>query len=202
MDLTTVEKNLKERGFKVAAFATAKEAADYLNAQIDGESVSFGGSMTLSQMGLFESLGKHNKMFSHWNVPDGMNAAEVLKNASTCDNYLLSANGLAETGEIINIDGTGNRLSESLFGPKRVYYVIGKNKLAPDLSSAMDRARNIACPKNAARFNKKTPCVVSDDKKCYDCNSPERICNAILILERPCTGMEVEMVFINEDLGY
>ena len=202
MDLTTVEKNLKERGFKVAAFATAKEAADYLNAQIDGESVSFGGSMTLSQMGLFESLGKHNKMFSHWNVPDGMNAAEVLKNASTCDNYLLSANGLAETGEIINIDGTGNRLSESLFGPKRVYYVIGKNKIAPDLSSAMDRARNIACPKNAARFNKKTPCVVSDDKKCYDCNSPERICNAILILERPCTGMEVEMVFINEDLGY
>ena len=202
MDLTTVEKNLKERGFKVSAFATAKEAADYLNAQIDGESVSFGGSMTLSQMGLFESLGKHNKIFSHWNVPDGMNAAEVLKNASTCDNYLLSANGLAETGEIINIDGTGNRLSESLFGPKRVYYVIGKNKLAPDLSSAMDRARNIACPKNAARFNKKTPCVVSDDKKCYDCNSPERICNAILILERPCTGMEVEMVFINEDLGY
>lgn len=89
MDLTTVEKNLKERGFKVSAFATAKEAADYLNAQIDGESVSFGGSMTLSQMGLFESLGKHNKMFSHWNVPDGMNAAEVLKNASTCDNYLL-----------------------------------------------------------------------------------------------------------------
>ena len=106
MDLTTVEKNLKERGFKVSAFATAKEAADYLNAQIDGESVSFGGSMTLSQMGLFESLGKHNKIFSHWNVPDGMNAAEVLKNASTCDNYLLSANGLAETGEIINIDGT------------------------------------------------------------------------------------------------
>ena len=65
MDLTTVEKNLEERGFKVSAFATAKEAADYLNAQIDGESVSFGGSMTLSQMGLFESLGKHNKMFSH-----------------------------------------------------------------------------------------------------------------------------------------
>ena len=79
--------------------------------------------------------------------------------------YILSANAAAETGQIINIDGSGNRLSESLFGPKRVYYVIGKNKIAPDLSSAMDRARNIACPKNAARFNKKTPCVVSDDKK-------------------------------------
>lgn len=150
MDLTTVEKNLKERGFKVAAFATAKEAADYLNAQIDGESVSFGGSMTLSQMGLFESLGKHNKMFSHWNVPDGMNAAEVLKNASTCDNYLLSANGLAETGEIINIDGTGNRVSSSLYGHKRVWFVVGSNKIAPTYDEALWRARNIAAPKKRA----------------------------------------------------
>ena len=109
MDFTTVQKNLKERGFAVSTFATAKEAADYLNAQIDRSSVSFGGSMTLSQMGLFESLGAHNTMYSHWNVPEGMNAEEVLRNASTCENYLLSANGLAETGEIINIDGTGNR---------------------------------------------------------------------------------------------
>ena len=74
MDFTTVEKNLRERGFKVSAFATAQEAADYLNQQIDGASVSFGGSMTLSQMGLFESLGKHYTIYSHWNVPDGMNA--------------------------------------------------------------------------------------------------------------------------------
>ena len=100
--------------------------------------------MTLSQMGLFESLGKHNKMFSHWNVPDGMNAAEVLKNASTCDNYLLSANGLAETGEIINIDGTGNRVSSSLYGHKRVWFVVGSNKIAPTYDEALWRARNIA----------------------------------------------------------
>ena len=161
MDLTTVEKNLKERGFKVSAFATAKEAADYLNAQIDGESVSFGGSMTLSQMGLFESLGKHNKMFSHWNVPDGMNAAEVLKNASTCDNYLLSANGLAETGEIINIDGTGNRVSSSLFGHKKVWFIVGSNKIAPTYDEALWRARNIAAPKNAQRLGVKTPCAAN-----------------------------------------
>lgn len=150
MDLTTVEKNLKERGFKVAAFATAKEAADYLNAQIDGESVSFGGSMTLSQMGLFESLGKHNKMFSHWNVPDGMNAAEVLKNASTCDNYLLSANGLAETGEIINIDGTGNRVSSSLYGHKRVWFVVGSNKIAPTYDEALWRRPQHCCTEKRA----------------------------------------------------
>ena len=96
MDLTTVEKNLRERGFKVSAFATAQEAADYLNAQIDRSSVSFGGSVTLSQMGLFESLGAHNTIYSHWNVPDGMNADEVREKAATCEHYLLSANGLAE----------------------------------------------------------------------------------------------------------
>ena len=202
MDFTNVTKALTARGFKVSSFETAKEAAEYLNTQIDGATVGFGGSITLEELGLYALLSGHNTVFSHWHLPEGGDAASLRAQAAGSEHYLLSANGIAETGEIINIDGTGNRLSESLFGPKRVYYVIGKNKIAPDLSSAMDRARNIACPKNAARFNKKTPCVVSDDKKCYDCNSPERICNAILILERPCTGMEVEMVFINEDLGY
>ena len=201
MDLTTVEKNLKERGFKGAAFATAKEAADYLNAQIDGESVSFGGSMTLSQMGLFESLGKHNKMFSHWNVPDGMNAAEVLKNASTCDNYLLSANGLAETGEIINIDGTGNRVSSSLYGHKRVWFVVGSNKIAPTYDEALWRARNIAAPKNAQRLGVKTPCAVNGDR-CYDCKSPQRICRGLVVLWEAIRSCETEVVLVDEPLGY
>ena len=201
MDLTTVEKNLKERGFKVAAFATAKEAADYLNAQIDGESVSFGGSMTLSQMGLFESLGKHNTMFSHWNVPDGMNADEVREKAATCEHYLLSANGLAETGEIINIDGTGNRVASSLFGHKKVWYVVGSNKLAPSYDKALWRARNIAAPKNAQRLHAKTPCAVKADH-CYDCKSPGRICRALTVLWGAMMGSDMEVVLVNEDLGY
>ncbi len=91
-------------------------------------------------MNLFEILGKDNEVIWHWEQgPD----ARIKAKDSTV--YILSANAAAATGQIINIDGTGNRLSESLFGPKRVYYVIGKNKIAPDLSSAMDRARNIAC---------------------------------------------------------
>ena len=198
MDYAVLKKNFENHRFHTSYFETKEEAAAYLSNQIKGEKVGFGGSITAKVMNLFEVLGKDNEVIWHWE--QGPEARIRAKKESTV--YILSANAAAETGQIINIDGTGNRLSESLFGPKRVYYVIGKNKIAPDLSSAMDRARNIACPKNAARFNKKTPCVVSDDQKCYDCNSPERICNAILILERPCTGMEVEMVFINEDLGY
>ena len=197
MDYAVLKKNFENHRFHTSYFETTEEAAAYLSDQIKGEKVGFGGSITAKEMNLFEILGKDNEVIWHWEQgPD----ARIKAKDSTV--YILSANAAAATGQIINIDRTGNRLSESLFGPKRVYYVIGKNKIAPYLSSAMDRARNIACPKNAARFNKKTPCVVSDDKKCYDCNSPERICNAILILERPCTGMEVEMVFINEDLGY
>ena len=203
MDLTTVEKNLEERGFKVSAFATAKEAADYLNAQIDGESVSFGGSMTLSQMGLFESLGKHNTMFSHWNVPDGMSAAEVLKNASTCDNYLLSANGLAETGVIINIDGTGNRVAASLYGREHVIYLVGVNKLAPTLEAAIDRARNVAAPLNARRLHCQTPCALADPMRCHDCHSPDRICKGYVVQTRPMGGIgRTEIFLIGETLGY
>mgnify|MGYP000960321985 CR=1 FL=1 len=135
MDFTTVEKNLKERGFKVSAFATAQEAADYLNAQIDRSSVSFGGSVTLSQMGLFESLGAHNTIYSHWNVPDGMNADEVREKAATCEHYLLSANGLAETGEIINIDGTGNAWRRRSSATKRY----GTSSAATSLRRPMTR---------------------------------------------------------------
>ena len=200
MDFTTVEKNLRERGFKVSAFATAQEAADYLNQQIDGTSVSFGGSVTLSQMGLFESLGAHNTIYSHWNVPDGMNADEVREKAATCEHYLLSANGLAETGEIINIDGTGNRVASSFFGHKKVWYVVGSNKLAPTYEEALWRARNIAAPKNAQRLGVKTPCAVNGDR-CYDCKSPQRICRGLVVMWEAIRSCESEVVLVDEPLG-
>ena len=140
-------------------------------------------------------------MFSHWNVPDGMNAAEVLKNASTCDNYLLSANGLAETGEIINIDGTGNRVSSSLYGHKKVWFVVGSNKIAPTYDEALWRARNIAAPKNAQRLGVKTPCAVNGDR-CYDCTSPQRICRGLVVLWEAIRSCETEVVLVDEPLGY
>lgn len=201
MDLTAVEKNLKERGFAVSTFATAKEAADYLNRQIDGASVSFGSSMTLAEMGLFESLGKHNTIYSHWNVPEGMNADEVREKAATCEHYLLSANGLAETGEIINIDGTGNRVASSLFGHKKVWYVVGSNKLAPTYDEALWRARNISAPKNAQRLGVKTPCAVNGDR-CYDCKSPQRICRGLVVMWEAIRSCESEVVLVDEPLGY
>ena len=201
MDFTKVKSALEARGFKVSAFPTAAEAARYLNGQIDGVIVSFGGSVTLEQMGLFESLGQHNEVLSHWHVPAGKDPAEIRAKAMTTEVYLTSANGLAETGEIVNIDGTGNRVSGMLFGHKKVYFVVGRNKLAPDYDGALWRARNIAAPKNAQRLGTRTPCAARGDR-CYDCKSPQRICRGLVVLWEAMKGCETEVVLVDEELGY
>ena len=201
MDFTKVKSALEARGFQVSAFPTAAEAARYLNGQIDGVSVSFGGSVTLEQMGLFESLGQHNEVLSHWHVPADRDPAEIRAKAMTTEVYLTSANGLAETGEIVNIDGTGNRVSGMLFGHKKVYFVVGRNKLAPDYDGALWRARNIAAPKNAQRLGTRTPCAARGDR-CYDCKSPQRICRGLVVLWEAMKGCETEVVLVDEELGY
>ena len=119
----------------------------------------------------------------------------------TSDVYLTSVNGLAETGELINIDGTGNRVSGELFGHKKVYFIVGRNKLAPTYEEALRRARNVASPKNAQRLGVKTPCAVKGDR-CYDCKSPERICRGLVVLWEKMKSCEMEVVLIDEDLGY
>ena len=191
----TVKKNLEARGFFVRTFATAAEAAAYLNEAIDGKTVGFGGSVTLQDMGLYELLGSHNEVHWHW-----VNGQEERKTAMGTQVYLSSANGLAETGEIINIDGSGNRVASTLYGHEKVYLVIGRNKLAPTYDEALWRARNIAAPKNAQRLGKKTPCAVNGDR-CYDCKSPERICRGLVVLWGPMMGMETEVILVDEDLG-
>lgn len=201
MDFSKVKPALEARGYQVSAFSTAVEAAQYLNKQIDGKSVSFGGSMTLEQMGLFESLSVHNELVSHWHVPQGKSADEVRTQAMTTDVFLTSANGVAETGEIINIDGTSNRVGGTLFGHKKVYFIVGRNKLAPDYDAALWRARNVAAPKNAQRLGVKTPCAAQGDH-CYDCSSPQRICRALVVLWEAVKSCETEVVLIDEDLGY
>ncbi|MCI8454634.1 MAG: LUD domain-containing protein [Lachnospiraceae bacterium] len=198
MDYQTLKKNFENHRFQTSYFATKEEAADYLVKMVRGETVGFGGSMSVKEMGLYERLGEMNTVLWHWVGP----AQKTRLLARDATVYILSANGVSETGELVNIDGTGNRLAASLFGPKRTIYLIGKNKIEPDLVSAMKRARNVAAVKNAERFQTKTPCVASGGEKCFACNSPERICNATVILERPMKGMETELLFIDEELGF
>ena len=197
MKFDTVKQNLESRGYTVRVFATGKEAADYLDAALDGKSVGFGGSMTLDALGLYERLGTHNQVIWHWKQAD---KAAAHRSALSAGVYLTSVNGLAETGELINIDGTGNRVAATLFGHEKVYFVVGRNKLAPTYDEALWRARNIASPKNAQRLGKKTPCAVKGDR-CYDCKSPDRVCRGLVTLWGPMMGMEAEVLLIDEDLG-
>ena len=195
MAFETVKKNLEARGFSVSTFSTAAEAAAYLDSAIDGTTVGIGGSMTVQQMGLHEKLAAHNTV--HWHWTDG---PEARAKAAHADVYITSANGLTENGEVINIDGAGNRVASTLYGHKRVYFIIGRNKLAPTYDEALWRARNIAAPKNAQRLGKKTPCAVKGDR-CYDCKSPDRICRGLVVLWGPSMGVETEIVLVDEDLG-
>ena len=192
-------KALEEHGFAVSRFATAKEAAIYINQKLDGTTVGIGGSVTVKEMGLFDLLSAHNEVFWHW--VEGA-PADTQEKAAQAEVYITSVNGLAETGELINIDGGGNRVGSTLYGHKRVIFVVGRNKIAPDFDAALWRARNIAAPKNAQRLGRKTPCAVKGDK-CYDCKSPERICGACVTLWRkPRSIPDAEVVLIDEDLGY
>ena len=194
MAFEVVKKNLEARGFAVTVCETAAEAAEYLNKAIDDKTVGIGGSLTIKELDIHNKLVLHNEVYWHW-----LGGQTDRKLAAGADVYLTSANGLAETGEIVNIDGTGNRIASTLYGHEKVYFVIGRNKLAPTYEEALWRARNIAAPLNAKRLGRNTPCVKTG--RCHDCSSPERICGMLTVHWRAPGGMETEVILVNEDLG-
>ena len=201
MNFEIVKKNLEGKGYAVSCFGTASEAAQYLDGCIDGKTVGIGGSATVGQMGLYEKLAAHNQVSWHGAMPQGKTDHEVRMSARASQVYISSVNGLAQTGEIINIDGLCNRVSETLYGHEKVYLVVGKNKLAEDYDKALWRARNVAAPKNAQRLGMDTPCAEKGDR-CYDCKSPQRICKALVVFwEKPLRN-DIEVVLIDEKLGF
>lgn len=201
MDLNKTITALKRNGYQVSVFKNKEEAIQYLDQQIDQTSVGIGGSVTLQQLGAYEQLSAHNEVYWHWYETGGMSVDDIRRAAAQTKLYLTSVNAISETGEMINIDGTGNRVASGLYGHKKVYFIVGRNKLAPDYDAALWRARNIAGPKNAQRLQKKTPCAVKGDK-CYDCKSPERICSALVVYWRKPSSMDFEVVLVDEDLGF
>lgn len=189
--------NFESHGFTTSYFETKNDAAEYMKKSIKNTKVAFGGSVTIEEMGLYDLLSENNDVIWHWIEP----GKDTLAKAKEAEVYICSANGISETGEVVNIDGTGNRVSMNAYGPQKIYFIVGKNKIEPDLEKAIYRAKNIAAPKNAQRLKKKTPCAVCADK-CYNCNSPERICHTTLIIDRPSNNIITEIVFVNEELGY
>ena len=191
-------KNLESRGFRVHCFATGAEAADYLVREVHGTTVGIGGSVTIDTLGVYDRLGAGNEVFWHWKSA----APDTRERAGKAETYLCSANGVSETGEIVNIDGYGNRVTGTIYGPQRVFLVIGKNKIASDLNGAIDRARSIAAPLNARRLKRDTPCA-KGELRCYDCRSREKVCGVMTVFFMPPTSIkEFHILLVNEDLGY
>ena len=195
MNLEKTIRSLELRGYSVKHFAKGEEAAAYLCEQVKDTSVGIGGCKTADQLGLYEKLSEQNTVYWHWRMP-GM---ETLQKANAAPVYITSANAISEEGEILNIDGRGNRLAGQVFGNKKLYIVAGTNKIRPEFASALERARNVAAVQNCKRFEAKTPCKIDD--KCHDCRCADRICRALLVLWAPMMGMEAEVILIDEALG-
>lgn len=194
-DLEKLRRNLEQEGFVTSYFETGEEACAYLGQKLDQTTIGFGGSVTVQELGLYDKLASHNTCLWHWQSSDVLDASRTRA-------YICSLNGVSENGELINIDGSGNRVASGLFGHQELYFVIGVNKIAPDFESALWRARNIAAPKNAQRLGRNTPCAAKGGR-CYNCDSPERICAALTVYWRkPKAIPHVEVVIVNQDLGY
>lgn len=187
---------IRKKGYKTKTFRDRLEAAEYLLEQLHDTTVGIGGSDTIRQMDIYEPLCRTNQVYWHWE-----GGAEMRRLAMTTESYLTSVNALAVTGEMVNIDYTGNRTASVFYGHKRVFFVVGRNKLTASLAEAVDRARNVAAPKNAQRLQRNTPCAARADR-CYDCDSPDRICRGLQILLRPMAGVEMQVLLIDEDLGF
>ena len=196
MAFETVKAALEQRGYTVQVFATGAEAAAYLDSAIDGMTVGIGGSGTIRAIGAYELLEQHNTVYWHWKQEPN----EARKNAMTTDVYLTSVNALAETGEMVNIDGTGNRAAGLIYGPHEAIVILGKNKIVSGLDEAIERIKRAACPTNARRLGLDTPCAKTD--KCYDCRTPARMCNVTFIHEGPTRPVKAfHVLIVKEDLG-
>ena len=198
----TIIKNLQRRHIEGFYCATAAEAVNKVLELIeDGCSVTWGGTMTVRDMGIPDALRRRGtlEVLDRDLVKTPEEKLAMYLKAFSADVYLTSANAISEDGVIVNIDGNGNRVAAITWGPKKVIFVIGLNKVAQTPEAALARARSTASPINVARFDIKTPCQV--DGVCHNCNSPESICNYVHFLRNSPKGRHV-VVLVGENLGY
>ena len=204
---TTLNKTaaaLERRGYETIVCATGAEAADAIRREMEkAQSVGFGGSETIKALGIPELAKRMGKTILRHGDPS-LSPEEkmaVMRGELTCDLFLLSANAMTADGVIVNIDGNGNRVAASIFGPKRVVFAVGRNKIVDGgVEAAMERVKHCACPPNCRRLSKRTPCAATG--VCADCSSPDRICKVTTIFDRRPTKTSILVILIDEDLGY
>ena len=199
----TIIERLKVRQMEGYYCSTAEEAVKLAESFVKaGDTVSFGGSMTISDTGLLSRLKERQdiRLLDRSNAKTPEEIHEIYAGAFTADTYFMSTNAITTEGELVNIDGNGNRVSALIWGPKQVIILAGMNKVCSTLEDAYRRVKNIASPPNCVRLNRKTPCAATG--LCGDCYSPDCICSQTVITRRSGTPGRIKIILIGETLGY
>lgn len=196
-------KNLSARGFDAHLASSAKAATTFVLGLVgDCETFGLGGSETIRGLGLLEELRAMGKtLYDHWVpglTPEELQEIRLLQ--GRCDCFLCSVNAVSIQGELVSVDGIGNRVSAMTFGPRRVIVVAGSNKIVPDLEAAIRRVHEVAAPMRARSLGLETPCA--ETGVCVDCQSVRRICNITTILHRKPLLTDISVVIVNQELGF
>ena len=198
-----VIEQLKKRKMEGYYCRTAGEAAALVSSLIPaGSDVTFGGSMTITETGILQTLKERQdlKILDRAEAESPEEVQKIYRQAFSCGTYLMSANAITRDGRLVNIDGNGNRVAALCFGPGQVLVIAGMNKICENLEEAMARARNTAAPANCLRLDKKTPCAASGS--CVDCQSPDCICSQTVITRHCSPAGRVKVILVEGNWGY
>lgn len=195
-------RHLKNRHFDAYFCATKEEACMKAVELIpEGSSVGWGGATTAEEIGLKNAIRSGNFQVIDRDKATNPEEKENAERACLCADYFITgANAISLDGEMVNIDGIGNRVASIIYGPRNVLVVAGMNKVMDNLDEAMKRARNVAAPNNRQRFGEGTPCYLSG--KCEDCHSTLSICNQIVITRNCRPAGRIKFILVGEDLGF
>ncbi len=194
---------LEAHDFKAIYLRDRESAVEEVLRQVSPKQrIGTGGSVTIRELGILERLeAQGHSLYNHWKPGLSKEVVlEIRKSQMTSDCFLSSVNAITLNGELVNIDGIGNRVNSIHFGPGKVILVAGFNKIVEDIQEAIKRIRNVSAPLNARRLNIDVPCARLG--KCVDCNSPNRICRIISIIERRPSLTDILIIIVGEELGF
>lgn len=198
----TMIKNLKNRNITGHYFDSSADLCAYLAKDLPANAViSWGGSESIKESGVMDLLQSgHYSLIDRTTARNPQEAREIFSRTVLSDYYFMSTNAITLDGELVNIDGNGNRIAALAQGPAHVYIIVGRNKVSATVADAIDRVRNIAAPANVQRLSNKTPCFATG--RCGDCQSPQCICSHTVITRHSCHKDRIHVFLVNEDLGY
>ena len=190
---TSMIEKFKKRQIDAYYCATKEEAVALATSMLPTQAtVGFGGSMTLTESGMMAALQNKTDITLY--------DRSIYHQCLNADYYFMSSNAITSDGQLVNIDGNGNRVAALIYGPKEVIVMAGMNKVVKTVDDALDRVHNTATPANCIRLSKKTPCALTGT--CADCLSPECICNQVVITRRSGIPGRIKVILIGEELGY